>query len=370
MNWKLVPLAVTLIAAQTTSAAPVFQIVNRAGAVATTDPTFGHLITAMNTLADTLQTTVNDGFLSDANRLSMVTPLAGAGAAAGSSGLMADYGSNAKMTVVGVNVGGAYNLASGAAGLGSAPAGANSLPGVGMAAQASVLVGMNVGMLGMKSLGPIPTDRLKVYLSGMMLSLPINQITLGFTNFGLAGQYKIVPGAGAVLFGWGGMDVTAGLQYSRSTASYSSSINLNQTTDLGGGESVTMAYASDYTIGVASTNFTIPLEVSTNVSLLYMFGLYAGMGVNLNFGNAGTFGTASGPVTATYTGALPGVPSPLYTATANLNMDVEPRAAAPIFGAKFFAGAQANLWALKVVVHGTYFLDRNVAVAGGIRFAL
>lgn len=342
--------------------ATAFQIKDRKSDLGS-DPASQLILTALTSAANSLESTVNDGFLSETSRRTFLSAMAKANAS-GSNALSLDHGSNPSKFLIG---GGAQV---GINGTGKAfGSSSNSLPSMGGSLQASTLIGVNGGTLGMGKAGPLEGRRLMLYLNFLSYSTTVDAFTAGFFNFGLRAQYKLVPKVGPVLANWGGVDFGSGFSYSSLSAKYVSSMDLNQQVTVTGSETVNLSWKSNYDLGIKSTNYSIPLELSTNASLLYVFTIFAGGGLDLNFGKSVTTGGADGPITAAYAGSTT-VTGNLFSATGSVNLEDDTVTESPsVATGRFFGGLQWNLWALKFVGEFVYLTNKTYGGMGSIRLA-
>jgi hypothetical protein len=123
------------------------------------------------------------------------------------------------------------------------------------------------------------------------------------------------------------------------------------------GLGVKMSWTPTVSGTVSSSAFSIPLEISTGVTLLSFWDLYLGAGGNLNFGSASLNGSGAGPVTVT--GAA--------DSTATLTID--PVSGKPgLVGLHGFLGTQFALWKARLFVQGTLGASSAYGVATGLRF--
>lgn len=321
----------------------------------------------MNSVADELEDEVNNGFMSEASRLNFLEPVAKSHAIA-NKGLGADYGSNPTRMVVGAGAAGGFNFGGGSTSFSSAFAtgGTNSLPSVGVGVHASVLLGMNAGFLGMKKLGPIEGRRLNLYVNGFSYNAKSGELSFGMSSFGLHGQYKLVePKRAGFAAGWGGIDFTTGIEYSSLSVGFKTPFDIEASTG-----DTTIAWDADVNLGVKSSTFTVPIELSTNVDLFHTLGAFFGTGVDLNFSGAHFTGGASGPITATYNGDTTGFTGTLFEGTGDLDLEGdELEAGAGALVPRIFGGLQFNIWALKMMAQGNYSTDGSKGVSLGMRVA-
>ncbi|MBI3294316.1 MAG: hypothetical protein HYZ71_06245 [Deltaproteobacteria bacterium] len=332
-----------------------FAIVDRASDV----PSENALYTALNHTADQIESTINSGFLSDSSRANLNTAVAKASSSPGSS-LWVDRASNPKRLDVGAGVQAQVNMTSLSLAALSFSTN-NSLPAIGGSATGTLTVGLNPSLFGVRS------DRLFLYLNGMIVSQKVSNADVQSTSFGLNGQYRLITPKSLILVGWGGLTFATGINYSSSFIGVSSNLNVTQDTDVSG-QTVTMNMNLSYQLGVRSTVITVPLELSTNVSLLSLVTLFLGGGADINFGSASLAGSASGPVSASYTGSIAG--SNLFSGTGALNLDDGNVARPDLVVGRIFAGIQGSLWVLKASASYTYITNQTHAIAALVRVAL
>jgi hypothetical protein len=354
-SWMLT-VASALGVSTAAEAANVFSITGATSAFTTSDATFGSLLTSINTATDSLTATVNNTMFADATLQSLLSGMA-EGASHGTKSIVADYGSNPSLFSVGA--GGVFSIYPGFSSLNLGTS--TGLPSFGVNAQAALSVGLSLGLfLGNRSLGPIALNRLTLYGSFMTFNTQISSLTLGMTNFSVRGQYKLFPPIGpSFLAQWGGIDVGLGVEYSTSTIGLQTAL-----TQSVAGTDFTTTWASTFNLGLKASTFTVPVEVSTNATLLYVVTAFAGLGFDLNFGGATTYGGATGPITVNYTGALPIGSQNLYSATGTLNLEGQMNVAPSAADMRFFVGGQFNLWLLKIA--GVFNYQTNSVYSGSL----
>jgi len=296
---------------QTVASAALFTITDRVG-----------FNSAMDTAADAIESQVNDGFLANANRQTFLDGM-GKAVTSGTASISADRGARPRLVFasIGAQVGFQGELDK----LNSADA--NSLPPLGVGGQAAVIVGIPGTIL-----APKKFERLSFYLSGGSLNLSTNNVSFKMFNLGLTGAYQVIPEFGpGLLARWGGVRFLTGLTYASGSVGYGGRVTQSDSS----GMSVDM----NIDLRVENKNFSIPLEVSTSLQLLYIFNIYAGGGVDFNFGSAKFAGVSSGPVTT-------GVPG--TSATAVLDLDDGSFGATTKAVGRAFAGAELNFWAMRI----------------------
>ncbi|NJK89336.1 MAG: hypothetical protein HC923_07975 [Myxococcales bacterium] len=154
---------------------------------------------------------------------------------------------------------------------------------IGVGAQISLMVGYNFKAAGL--------PELTLYANGMVLPLTVGveagDYSGDFRNFGVHAQYKLVRPFGNVVFSWGGLDVTSGLQFSEMVLDLGSNpLRTSLPISANGVEVDVSTVVETGRIELVQTAWTVPIEVTTNVRFLYVLSLFGGFGLDLNFGRA------------------------------------------------------------------------------------
>ena len=169
----------------------------------------------------------------------------------------------------------------------------------------AVIAGVNVGNLfhTAPATGWFDAKRLNAYVSGFALNRKFNEVDAKYMGVGIGGQYRLFEAQNWLgrSVKWTGLEVGAGILYTKLQANANVSLNGNYKANSNG---------TDYNVTVAGTNalfnanvktFTVPLEVSTGLRLFYVLKLVGGLGVDLNFGKTegeGHLASATGTVSA------------------------------------------------------------------------
>ena len=191
-------------------------------------------------------------------------------------GLGVDYASNAKYFTVGISAGFALS-----------PVDFSNTDIKGIKTSAGGQVGLTVGV----NLKPFIKLPLTIYASGFHYETP--EITVSddsdfdasINRFSLMGQYKILPAINLVggMVKWGGLDLSGGMEFTKTEAGISVD-DIDANTNLDSGAELLTLSSAELTADVSS--FAIPLEVSSNIRLLYFLTLYMGLGLDLPVGDA------------------------------------------------------------------------------------
>ncbi len=243
----------------------------------------------------------------------------------------------------------------------------------GIAAQAAVVVGMNLGFLDAQKILGMDTNKLNMYISGMSYNLnrktgkdDKDTIKAKLTSFGVHFRYDWIQGSSSKLFGWGGVKIHTGYEYSRSKYSFTTRINETVNSDVGSGATIdgTLTGTPEASIDVAT--HSIPLEISSSVQFLYLFSLYGGLGADFNMGEA----KGAGSINANNsTLTCNGGPCAGETATVAPTANIDGTGKVTPFWARAFAGVQLNLPYTRIFVQADKpFGNQVVGATAGLRF--
>ncbi|MCX7633160.1 MAG: hypothetical protein N2Z22_07505 [Turneriella sp.] len=240
------------------------------------------------------------------------------------------------------------------------------LPKIGVGVQAAGMVGWSLASVPIPALGFLDPKRLTVFVSFMTYSNNslIESLEVKTNSVGLHAQYKLIKGINVGKIGilnWGGIAFTTGIN----TSSNSLTFKVGQKIDTNLG-AVTYTWTPDNNskLTLEANSYSIPLELSTSVRLLYILSLFGGAGVDLNFGNATISANLNGPVTNSAN-------STTGSASLNLSQTANP---SPVH-LRFFAGTQFNLVPLRntnllsFYIQGNFALGGNYGVHAGVRAA-
>lgn len=185
-------------------------------------------------------------------------------------------------------------------------------------------------------------------------------------SFGVNGTYKWKEGGGSRLFGWDGVRLHTGYQYT--SAKFDFTTNLNETIDpvTVGGATYSGTVTGTPRIGIESSGHSIPLEISSGVNFLYILSFYGGLGTDINIGTSKASGAANAnPSTLTCGGVCPtGDVSVQAEASLEGNGKVQP------LYLRGFAGFQINLPYTRIYVHANNVFGTDLySVATGLRLA-
>lgn len=186
----------------------------------------------------------------------------------------------------------------------------------------------------------------------------------GLLSMGAHAQYKLfqpTKGLKRLLVQWGGIDLTGGLELSRWRLSVGGDIGTSFELEGAAGTSATLDGAVNGRFGLSTTTVVLPLEVTTNLRLLYLLGLYVGGGLDLQVGRSSVEASLGGTVTTTLDG------DERTIATVQVTADEGRRPS--IVQAHALLGLQLNMWKLKLFVQGTMMPLSTFGFSTGLRLA-
>lgn len=261
-------------------------------------------------------------------------------------GLGVDYASDMQRFAVGGGFGTAVN------GAGFAfTAGDSALPEAGFALQIGAMAGLNLGAFSDKDSA---LRRFKIYVNGMMADTRRDPFRASFLNYGGHLQVKLIKG-GDKTDGvrWGGFDLTTGYEFSSYTLTLDDDLPV---------ETDNISWDANGHVTILARSQSVPLELSTN---LHIFVVTAFLGVGADYNVSGVADAeigVDGPITVSYDGKTADVGS------ASVTLDEMGTAAA--FTPRAFAGAQVDIFFVKVYGQLNVTLDESVGGHVGLRVVL
>ena len=268
-------------------------------------------------------------------------------------GLGVDYASNPTVFVVGVAANFAMSL--GDKGLGERYA---EHPVVGVAPNISAHAGLNLGFLG--------GDRFMLFGNYFAQGLKVNEFDGDLYNIGfhLQAKFFAAPDDGNFLFKWGGFNLTSGYEHSRLTMELKKEFTTNAPlTGNTSGVSADASFTGTGTYTITTTSEAIPIELTTNIRLLYVLTLFAGAGYDIQLGKGTMDVKMQGTMSAK--NPLDGSDLSLGTATIDVTQDAKPSPGR----FRYMAGLQVNLSVIKVFVQMNAIPNAAVSAGAGVRVA-
>lgn len=243
------------------------------------------------------------------------------------------------------------------------------LPAIGVGVQASGMLGISLSKLPMPALGPIDPKRLTLFINyfGISNDSIVKSLTIKANTFGMHAQYRIIEAknlGGIGILNWGGLAFTTGFDVSTNSLTYK--VGQSLSTDVSG-STVTWTPNSSSNLTLEANSFTIPLELSTSVRVLYILSLFGGAGIDLNMGKSTISANLNGTISSTGTVNNPNAGTASLVISESQN---------PSFGhLRFFSGVQFNIVPLKntnllsVYAQGNISLGGHYGAHAGVRIA-
>lgn len=221
----------------------------------------------------------------------------------------------------------------------------------------------NIGFMAGYNLANQGAPRWTVFANGFYRNASLNSLRGGIATAGLHAQYRLIQpqqdaGVTTQALRWIGLDLTSGLEFTR----WSLGVDRDITTDFSvdgtnGSEALTLQ--STGTFDLSSTALTLPVEVTTGIRIALLVSVYVGAGVD--------FTASSGSLTTNLTGTL------LTSDQKNIGTTTltggGSNSGSPV-AERVLAGAQLNLWKLKVYVQLNASATPAASLGAGIRGVL
>lgn len=283
-------------------------------------------------------------------------------------GIGSDYASNMEVFLIGAGVGvGAdmeedKNTDSDISGIGIAP---------------GLVIGANLGFLDSSKILGMDTNRLNVYLNFMGYGHDQKfgengsetDAEIDMKSFGVHFRYDWIKGSGNKFLGWGGVKLHFGYEYNKTDLTFNTSIDEDVNATGPTGEVINDNITGSPRATILVNTHSIPLEISTDVQLLYILSLYGGLGADLNFGEAKGDGSlnAGDQVINCTGGQCGGGAGTDITVTPEANIDATGKVNPLSF--RGFAGLQINLPFVRVFGQVDKSLgDDLIGATAGVRF--
>jgi hypothetical protein len=318
-----------------------------------------------------IESEVNKDFPSTENPRRLMQGMANSSVMAG-KGIGSDYASRMEVFLIGAGVGVGADMK-------KDKQTDSDLSGVGV--QGGLVIGTNLSWMDAEKILGLYTDRLNVYANWLSYDLEQkmgdgdkDEINGDLTSFGFHVSYDLVKPVGHSILRWGGIKVHTGYEYNSTRLTFNTSLSEDVDENIGGIGNDDHVRGKiqgrpEATIDVATQS--IPLEISTNVQLLYFISLYTGLGVDFNFGKAKGDGALNAdPTTLRYDtdgDATNGDAGAGATVQAEANINGSGKVDSIL--TRGFAGVQLNLPYVNIFAQvDKAFGNELIGATGGIRF--
>lgn len=235
------------------------------------------------------------------------------------------------------------------------------VPDAGTGVTANATLGVSFHHLGFRRRGWFDPKNLNVYASFFILpTTKVDMYSVKTTSGSAYVQYKVLPMRKTpwALVTWGGLDVGLGYTYSSTTLSASSTSKITTVEFDTNGQHVVFEPAG--TLSLAYNAHVMPLEVSTNFSLLYFLTFVAGVAMDFHIlSTAQISADISGPVTVGGT----------TSANDYARFSFSETGKAGSVGFRGFFGPQFNIWKIRLFTLAHITNDSSYGVTLGARLS-
>jgi hypothetical protein len=253
-----------------------------------------------------------------------------------------------------------------------------SLPDLGAAGTASVLLGIQMRRFGLPTFRYFDFRRLALFVNFMNVERSFNTSALSaplkanYTTLGVHAQYHLVDPHSVFrggLLRWGGVMVGTGFDFTSlgvtTAAKLPSGSQSNLFTFAGQSLRADLAWSGNATLATDLGGFSVPIEFSTHVQLLYLLTLYTAVAADLNLGSTSIRVVGDEPVTVALRDPATGKSLTVATPAANLTL-ASTRTPILIDG-RAVLGLQLNFGVLALFAQASADTARNLGVATGVR---
>ena len=286
-------------------------------------------------------------------------------------GIGSDYASRMEVALIGAGVGAGADLT-------KSKDPESDISGAAVASGA--IIGVNLGFLDTKKILGMDTDRLNFYLNFMDYTHKQNlsdkegqksRAEISMTSLGAHFKYDWIKGSGSKWLGWGGVKFHFGYEYNKNNITFQSEIDEEIAETDSNNNTISGRIKGNPIARINTATHSIPLEISTDVQILYFLSLYTGVGVDYNFGQSkakGNLNAEDSNLTCTGTGSpCPGGAG--TSVTVQTEADISGTGKVNPFTSRGFVGAQINLPYMVIFVQGDKAFGSNVVGAtAGLRF--
>jgi hypothetical protein len=289
----------------------------------------------IDTVLNTLETQVNAD-MPDTDSSNYLSGLANATSIAG-AGINTDYATPFSIFAISNTTGFGADL--GSSTLGQVTRGdvkANEISG--FSAQSAMTFGLNLGQFGGK-VSWIDLNRAKVFASFASSKFDQDEVSSKYSMWGLNALYQVMPAKGYSFMQWDGVNVGLGLRSSKINLIVNQAVNIatpTETVNMPAPTTLDSNFNGSLSFGADINSLTIPIEVSTSARLLYFYGVFGGLGFDLNSSTAKSIANITGDVAFTTSPDLGDVGG-----TATLDLGDEGHGLAS--NARYFAGMNFTL---------------------------
>lgn len=280
-------------------------------------------------------------------------------------GIGSDYASNMDVFLIGAGIGAGADLE-------KDKTSKSDLSGIGIAP--GVVIGANLSFMDTARILGMDTNRLNMYVNFMSYGHEQQlgdkgketDIEADMTAMGVHFRYDWIKGRGSKLLGWGGVKFHFGYEYNKTELQFSNKLN-EAITASSGGATINDTIKGNPKATILVNTHSIPIELSTDVQLLYILSLYGGVGADYNMGTAkGKGDLNSPPDSITCTGGICGGGT---NVTVRPEANIDAKGSVNPFLFRGFAGLQVNLPFIRIFGQvDKSFGNELIGATAGVRF--
>ena len=228
----------------------------------------------------------------------------------------------------------------------------------GVAISTAFNLGINLTALGLDFL----PNRLYMNIKGLKLSIDdAKDWSFKMTTFGIGFNYQLVDRGGDRfrLFKWTGLSVSTGFLYNKNKINFNYELDEytsdNTTSGIPGYE-LSLIFTPDTNFGLDVKTYTIPIEISTSVRLLWLFNFTLGAGIDMAFGTSKIIAAAK---TEVYLRNNSGTSVNYRYEKGTAIIDGTTSDKPNLLNPKILGGLGLCLGPIPIDVRATYYLGRN-----------
>jgi hypothetical protein len=271
-------------------------------------------------------------------------------------GLGVDYATNLKFVMVGA----AVNLSANAESALTPDDLKGKPPVAALSTNFTLMGGLNLGLIGLS-----PVTIFGNYFKGS--GNLGDEFTGDLHNWGLHGQLKLgAPDEEKLrhaVLQWGGIAITSGVDYSKTQLRLGKKFKRDFPFGMVAGHSVNVNADNMSALTVDLETYSVPLEVTTALRLLYILTAYGGLGFDWQLGGGSRMAVDMG---ASLAGSVMGQETPIGSAKVTASADAEPTAGR----VRGILGAQVNIAIVRLFAQLNFIPNPFLAsIAFGARLA-
>jgi len=194
-------------------------------------------------------------------------------------------------------------------------------------------------------------------------------LTMASTNFGIGVNYQFLPATPSIMSGllqWRGLNFGTGFNYQSNKIDFAltmSKITQEMKTNVSGTDvAATLAVTPKVNVGVVMNTFSIPLEATTSVQVLWLTNINFGVGADLVFGSSDVNATVNSPLTVDSITGLNALGVSYASTPGKATIDAGTKGISPsLVRARIMSGIGMNLGPVKIDIPVYYYFSSGLA---------